>query len=117
MSVLPTSDLINTVNVYNYVVDKYGDKSLSGVIKVIKCRLDIGKQEFAFPPSASGSQDGENEGYDAVLHVNGSPLTKGDVIEYENDFYEVNNVQIIQDLGSSQKYSFATLKRNLNAQI
>jgi hypothetical protein len=115
MSVLPTSDLINTVNVYTQTVDKYGDSTVS-LDQVIRCRLDIGQQEFAFPPSSRG-QDGENTGYDAVLHCNGTPLLEGYIVEYENDFFEVLSVQTIQDLGSSQKYQFATLKRNLNAQV
>ena len=116
MSVLPTSDLINTVNVYTQTVDRYGDATMS-LYKVIRCRLDIGQQEFAFPPAMSNSQNGENTGYDAVLHCNGNPLSEGNIVEYESNFFEVLNIQTIQDLGSSQKYQFATLKRNLNAQV
>lgn len=115
MPVLPTSDLINTVSVYTQTVDKYGDSILS-LDQVIQCRLDIGQQEFAFPPSTRG-QNGENTGYDAVLHCNDTPLLEGYIVEYENNFFEVVTLQTIQDLGSNNKYQFATLKRNLNAQV
>jgi hypothetical protein len=116
MSVIPISDLINTVDIYTWVVDKYGDKKLIGTGETIKCRIDYGTKEVAFPPASTNSQTGENVSYDAVLHCNAKPLQKGFVIKHDQEYFECQNVKTIQDLITGKPYQFVMLKRNLNVE-